>query len=42
MNKQLTKYGLCPIYIKVEDKNQYFAALNSADKTGDVSELEAI
>ena len=42
MNKQLTKYGLCPIYIKVEDKNKYFAALNSADKTGDVSELEAI
>ena len=42
MNKQLTKYGLCPIYIKVEDKDQYFAALNSADKTGDVSELEAI
>jgi len=42
MNKQLTKYGLCPIYIKVEDKGQYFDALNSADKTGDVSELEAI
>ena len=42
MNKQLTKYGLCPIYIKVEDKGQFFDALNSADKTGDVSELEAI
>lgn len=42
MNKQLTKYGLCPIYIKVEDKGQYFDALNLADKTCDVSELEAI
>ena len=42
MNKQLTKYGLCPIYIKVEEKKQYFDALNYADKTGDVSELEAI
>lgn len=42
MNKQLTKYGLCPIFIKIEEKKQYFEALNLADKTGDVSELEAI
>ena len=30
------------IILKVEEKKQYFDALNLADKTGDVSELEAI
>lgn len=42
MNKQLSKYGLCPVYIKVEEKEQYYSALNTADKTGDVSKLEAV
>lgn len=42
MNRQLTRYGLCPIYVKVEDKEQYFSALNIADKTNNVSELESI
>lgn len=42
MNKQLIKYGLCPVYIKVGEKGRYFEALNTADKTGDVSDLEDI
>lgn len=42
MNRQLIKYGLCPVYITVEEKGMYFDALNKADKNNDVSFLESI
>ncbi len=42
MNRQLIKYGLCPVYITIEEKGMYFDALNKADKNNDVSFLESI
>lgn len=39
MNVQLVRSGIIPIYIKVEDKKEYVAALSRADQTGDYDEL---
>lgn len=42
MNVQLVRAGLTPIYIKVEDKKEYVAALSRADQCGDYDELYEI
>ena len=42
MNVQLVRAGLLPIYIKVEDKNEYINALVRADKEGNYEELYEI
>ena len=42
MNVQLVRTGITPVYIKVEDKKDYIAALSSADQTGDYDELYEI
>ena len=42
MNVQLVRSGITPIYIKVEDKKEYVAALSRADQTGDYDELYEI
>ena len=42
MNVQLVRAGLTPIYIKVEDKKDYVAALSRADQCGDYDELYEI
>lgn len=39
MNVQLVRAGITPIYIKVEDKTDYIAALSRADQCGDYDEL---
>ena len=39
MNVQLVRAGITPIYIKVEDKKDYVAALSRADQCGDYDEL---
>lgn len=39
MNVQLVRAGIVPIYIKVEDKKEYIAALSRADQYGDYDEL---
>ena len=39
MNIQLVRAGMLPIYIKVEDKNEYIRALSRADDAGDYDEL---
>lgn len=39
LNAQLVRAGITPIYIKVEDKKEYFAALSRADQLGDYDEL---
>jgi len=42
MNVQLVRAGLPPIYIRVEDKPAYIAALSRADNLGDYDELDEI
>ena len=42
MNIQLVRVGLSPIYIKVEEKEEYIKALERADKTGNYDELYEI
>ena len=42
MKVQLVRSGITPIYIKVEDKKEYVAALSLADQTGDYDELYEI
>ncbi len=42
MNAQLVSAGITPIYIKVEDKKDYIAALSRADQSGDFDELYEI
>ena len=42
MNVQLVRAGITPIYIKVEDKKEYIAALSRADQSGDYDELYEI
>ena len=39
MNAQLVRAGVTPVYIKVEDKGDYIAALSRADQCGDYDEL---
>lgn len=42
MNVQFVRAGITPIYIKVEDKKDYIAALSRADQCGDYDELYEI
>lgn len=42
MNVQLVRAGIMPIYIKVENKKEYIAALSHADQCGDYDELYEI
>lgn len=42
MNVQLVRAGVTPVYIKVEDKEDYVAALSRADQCGDYDELYEI
>ena len=42
MNVQFVRAGITPIYIKVEDKKDYVAALSRADQCGDYDELYEI
>lgn len=42
MNVQLVRAELPPVYIKVEEKEEYIKALERADKTGDYDELYEI
>ena len=42
MNVQFVRAQLPPIYIKVEDKKEYIAALSRADKYNDYDELYEI
>ena len=42
LNVQLVRAGITPIYIKVEDKKEYIAALSRADQLGDYDELYEI
>ena len=42
MNVQLVRAGITPIYIKLEDKKEYIAALSRTDQTGDYNELYEI
>lgn len=42
MNRQLIKYGLCPVYIKIKEKSIYLNALSTADRTNDTTLLESI
>lgn len=39
MNEMLIRYGMPPFYIKVEKKEEYYAALEIADKKGDFNKL---
>ncbi|MBP5254067.1 MAG: ImmA/IrrE family metallo-endopeptidase [Lachnospiraceae bacterium] len=39
LNVQLVRAGITPIYIKVEDRKKYIAALSRADRLGDYDEL---
>ena len=42
MNMQLVRAGMLPIYIKVEEKEEYIDALARADQIGDYDELYEI
>lgn len=42
MNVQLVRAGLCPVYIKVEEKTEYISALEKADKENDFDSLYEI
>ena len=42
MNVQLVRAGITPVYIRVEDKNDYVAALSRADQCGEYDELYEI
>ena len=42
MNVQFVRAGITPIYIKIEDKKDYIAALSWADQSGDYDELYEI
>ena len=42
MNVQFVRAGITPIYIKVEDKKEYLAALSRADQCDDYDELYEI
>lgn len=42
MNVQLVRAGLCPIYIKVEEKKDYISALEQADKENNYNKLYEI
>ena len=39
MNSMLLRYGLIPLFVKLEDKEKYLAALEIADKNDDIDEL---
>ena len=39
MNEMLVRYGLLPLYIKVDKKDEYLAALELADKKKDFEKL---
>lgn len=39
MNVMLIRYGMIPVYIKLSNKEEYYAGLAMADKTGDYSRL---
>lgn len=42
MNVQLVRAGLCPVYIKVEQKKEYIQALATADKEQNYDDLYEI
>lgn len=41
LNVLLLRYGMIPIYVKTDWKEEYFRALEEADKTGNYEELQA-
>lgn len=42
MNVQFVRAGITPIYIKIEEKKDYIAALSRVDQCGDYDELYEI
>ena len=42
MNVQLVRAGLCPVYIKVEEKAEYISSLEKADKENNFDSLYEI
>jgi Fic family protein len=42
MNVQFVRAGITPVYLKVEDKKDYIAALSKADQYGDYDEIYEI